>query len=579
MARPVGAVGRSAARDLWRRREDALACAGTVPGNEMTPQESIAQAATHVDDAIEYLTFERHDWSVEELYRAAFALLATGGAHMPLPPRGTLPEPGALAAAVTSSTSAAIRDFVEDLEALRRDRRHAENLAAIEALCFRASALVGEVAAETGVLDPGAVYGALAGAHVPAPDRAPGSPGLAGTGAAPPPPLEARADTVRQPTAGIPRRTALKLLGASGVGALAACSRAEPVTPPAASAPPTVAHARIRATTPLDAMQWPTSDPFLFCAYHVDAYPVGNDRMGPEASLAGRSLGRDFDPGAAWRMYHGDVVPGFPRHPHRGFETVTVVRTGMLDHADSMGATARYGGGDVQWLTAGGGIQHAEMFPLLRADADNPLELFQIWLNLPARNKMVPPHFTMLWSEAIPRVRVGDESGRSTEVMVAAGAFEGSRPPAPPPDSWASAEESDLAIWTLQMEPGATFALPAVRAGTERSLYVHRGAGIAVDETPVANMRRVELDGNGPVVLRALDAPAEILLLQARPIGEPVARRGPFVMNTQDEIAQAYSDYRANGFGGWPWQGDAPVHDRSRGRFALRPDGTLEEPT
>src|SRR5690606_10207890 len=103
-------------------------------------------------------------------------------------------------------------------------------------------------------------------------------------------------------------------------------------------------------------------------------------------------------------------VPGFPAHPHRGFETVTVVRRGLLDHADSLGAAARYGGGDVQWLTAGAGIQHAEMFPLLERHAPNPVELFQIWLNLPAADKLAPPHFAMLWAPTIPRITVLDRA-------------------------------------------------------------------------------------------------------------------------------------------------------------------------
>src|SRR6188472_2961566 len=143
---------------------------------------------------------------------------------------------------------------------------------------------------------------------------------------------------------------------------------------------------------------WPTRDPFLTCVHHVDHYPQGNDRLGPEASLAGRTLGQDFAGKDGWRMYHGSVVPGFPQHPHRGFETVTIVRRGLVDHSDSLGAAARYGGGDVQWLTAGGGIVHAEMFPLLKSEAPNPLELFQVWLNLPSTNKMVAPHFSMLWN-------------------------------------------------------------------------------------------------------------------------------------------------------------------------------------
>src|SRR5918998_36277 len=96
---------------------------------------------------------------------------------------------------------------------------------------------------------------------------------------------------------------------------------------------------------------WPALDPFLFCAYHNDAYPAGNEAMGPAASLAGRQLGNDFEGLGGWRMYHGETVPGFPAHPHRGFETVTLVRRGLVDHSDSLGATARFGAGDVQWVT------------------------------------------------------------------------------------------------------------------------------------------------------------------------------------------------------------------------------------
>ena len=157
---------------------------------------------------------------------------------------------------------------------------------------------------------------------------------------------------------------------------------------------------------------WPTLDPFLFCVHHDDAYPAGNGRFGPQASLAGHQRGQDFDNADGWRMYHGEAVPGFPAHPHRGFETVTVVRRGLIDHADSLGAAARYGAGDVQWLTAGSGIVHAEMFPLLRTDAPNPLELFQIWLNLPARSKFAAPHFTMFWSAQLPPHGAVDAAGR-----------------------------------------------------------------------------------------------------------------------------------------------------------------------
>ena len=110
-----------------------------------------------------------------------------------------------------------------------------------------------------------------------------------------------------------------------------------------------------------------------------------------------------------------DYIGGFPDHPHRGFETVTIVRRGLCDHSDSVGAAARYGEGDVQWLTAGGGILHSEMFPLVDPERPNPLELFQIWLNLPRARKMVTPHFSMLWSGTIPRQVLIDAAGRPTE--------------------------------------------------------------------------------------------------------------------------------------------------------------------
>jgi redox-sensitive bicupin YhaK (pirin superfamily) len=193
----------------------------------------------------------------------------------------------------------------------------------------------------------------------------------------------------------------------------------------------------VKGVQPLGAPPWPTPDPFLFLVHHDDAYPAGNDRLGPAASLSGRNIGSDFAGKDGWRMYHGDVVPGFPQHPHRGFETVTVVRKGLVDHSDSLGAAARYGNGDVQWLTAGRGIVHAEMFPLLDREGENPLELFQIWLNLPRADKFVDPHFSMLWSRDVPRVLVRDAAGKDSTVTVVAGRFGDAKPPAPPPSSWA----------------------------------------------------------------------------------------------------------------------------------------------
>ncbi len=229
-------------------------------------------------------------------------------------------------------------------------------------------------------------------------------------------------------------------------------------------------------TIPLG-FQWATVDPFLFCVHHLDRYPEANEHMGPNASLAARDIGMDFAGADGWRMYHGSTVPGFPQHPHRGFETVTFVRQGFIDHSDSLGATARFGRGDVQWLTAGEGIVHAEMFPLLDRDGPNPCELFQIWLNLPATDKMVPPYFTMFWDQDIPRLATTDDEGRATEVTVIAGALAGLDAPAPPPSSWASRPEADLGIWHIVAEPKARWSLPpAAGPDTVRTLYVFEGS-------------------------------------------------------------------------------------------------------
>ncbi|MFO0746768.1 MAG: pirin-like C-terminal cupin domain-containing protein [Myxococcota bacterium] len=323
--------------------------------------------------------------------------------------------------------------------------------------------------------------------------------------------------------------------------------------------------------------QWETLDPFLFCVHHDDHYPAGNAALGPAAPLDGRDLGRDFAGKDGWRMYHGRVVPGFPRHPHRGFETVTVVRQGLLDHSDSLGAGARYGGGDVQWLTAGSGILHAEMFPLLDQAAPNPLELFQIWLNLPRADKFATPHFTMLWRETIPEHV--DTTVGTTRVTVTAGRLGDAVPPAPPPASWAARAESDLAIWSIKMTAGARWTLPAARPGTNRVLYFFDGSGLRVAGTAVADQHGVVLQPDVAVTLEASGGAIEMLLLQGRPIGEPVVARGPFVMNTPEEIEQAWADYRRTRFGGWIWGSDDPVHGRDDGRFARRPDGSVERPT
>ncbi len=316
--------------------------------------------------------------------------------------------------------------------------------------------------------------------------------------------------------------------------------------------------------------QWPTIDPFLFCVHHLDNYPAGNRDAGPQSSLAGRNIGMDFEGKDGWRMYHGDTVPGFPAHPHRGFETVTYVRQGLIDHSDSLGAAARFGQGDTQWLTAGAGIVHAEMFPLLNNDAPNPVELFQIWVNLPRDRKMADPSFSMRWSDEQPILTDG------MTVRIVAGALGGQTAPDAPVDSWAADLENEFAIFELRGEPGTAVHLPAASPGVERMLYVFEGSG-SVQGEPLHNMTGNRL--NGTVSAQIIAGPDGIsaLVLQSRPIGEPVAQHGPFVMNTRAELQTAYEDYQRTQFGGWPWDRQDPVHGENQ-RFARHPDGTINTP-
>ncbi|MFP5322163.1 MAG: pirin family protein [Acidimicrobiia bacterium] len=333
----------------------------------------------------------------------------------------------------------------------------------------------------------------------------------------------------------------------------------------------------IQQTIRLGAPPWPTVDPFLFCVHHVDAYPAGNLHLGPDAELSGRAIGQDFSAKDGWNMYHGAVVPGFPSHPHRGFETVTYVRQGLVDHADSLGAAARYGKGDVQWMTAGKGIQHAEMFPLLDQDGPNPMELFQIWLNLPAEDKMVEPSYEMLWDSQIPRVPTDGEG----EITVIAGAIPGPSglvvPPSPAPDSWAAREDTDVALWHVRLGAGASATLPPARFDdTVRVLYVFDGDGVALGGRDHDVPTGIVVDSAQECDLRALGEGVDVLVMQGRPIGEPVAQYGPFVMNTREEIQQAFADYQRDQFGGWPWDRSDPVHGRDPQRFARHADGREE---
>lgn len=322
--------------------------------------------------------------------------------------------------------------------------------------------------------------------------------------------------------------------------------------------------------------QWETLDPFIFCVHHRDEFPKGNENMGPATSLTGRNIGQDFKVKDGWRMYHGQAIPGFPYHPHRGFETVTVVKEGLVDHTDSLGAAGRFGKGDVQWMTAGKGVQHSEMFPLIHQDKENPMELFQIWLNLPKAGKFVEPYFKMLWEDMIPLVKETDKHGRSIEVNVIAGSLFNTKAPDPTPDSWAANPDHELSILTIKLDAGSNWGLPKASPEVNRVLYFYRGNQLSIDGVNIPAYHSVQVKPDVDLEVQAGDEDCFILLLQGKPINEPVVQYGPFVMNTEAEIKQAFQDYQRTQFGGWPWPKHEQVHPRNKGRFALYADGKEE---
>jgi redox-sensitive bicupin YhaK (pirin superfamily) len=322
---------------------------------------------------------------------------------------------------------------------------------------------------------------------------------------------------------------------------------------------------------------WQTQDPFLFCAYHKDHYPPGKEYMGIDpAELSGRNIGSDFVLKDDFRMYHGKTIPGFPYHPHRGFETITINLEGVVDHSDSMGAAGRFMGGDVQWMTAGRGVLHSEMFPLINSESSNPLEMMQIWLNLPSYSKMVDPHFKMLWSEDIPIIQHTDQNNLSTTIRLVAGTLGSTTALDPTPDSWAADASHAVSIYTVKMEAKAHWVMPRTVAEANRTLYYYNEADLKIGDQKIQSNHLVQLAADQDISIYNGDLPSELLVLEGVPINEPVVQHGPFVMNTQEEIQQTMRDYGRTQFGGWPWPETEYVHARDKGRFALHGDGREE---
>lgn len=292
----------------------------------------------------------------------------------------------------------------------------------------------------------------------------------------------------------------------------------------------------ILRTQPLGPL-WPTMDPFLFCAHHDDAYPAGDGAQGvPAAALGGRALGSDFSRQDGFSMYHGERVPGFPVHPHRGFETVTIVYDGEVEHRDSTGAGGIIGAGDVQWMTAGGGIIHEEFHSSAYAASGGPFEMVQLWVNLPASQKMTPARYQAILDAQIPAVALPGGAGR---VRVIAGSFDGRQGPA----------HSFTPMNVLDMRLAAGHRLQLAQPEGWSTLVVVLAGTVQInDGTTLGAAEMASLSTQGTQLTLAAQEDAKLLLLAGEPIAEPVVGYGPFVMNSEQQIAQAIDDFNRGHF-------------------------------
>ncbi|MFJ2985341.1 MULTISPECIES: pirin family protein [unclassified Pseudomonas] len=228
---------------------------------------------------------------------------------------------------------------------------------------------------------------------------------------------------------------------------------------------------------------------------------------------------------------------GVGQHPHRGFETVTIVYQGELEHRDSTGAGGLIGPGDVQWMTAANGIIHEEFHSPAFARSGGMLEMVQLWVNLPARDKRAAAGYQTLLAADIPEVPLEGDAG---SLRVIAGSYQGHQGPA--------RTFTAMDVWDMRLKAGSTLQLP-VAAGHNAALVVLRGSVRVNGERDAGPSSLVLLQRAGEdVLIEALEG-ASVLWLSGEPIDEPIVGYGPFVMNSQAEIAESFDDFHAGRFG------------------------------
>ncbi|WP_027351296.1 pirin family protein [Halotalea alkalilenta] len=228
---------------------------------------------------------------------------------------------------------------------------------------------------------------------------------------------------------------------------------------------------------------------------------------------------------------------GVGQHPHRGFETVTIVYQGEVAHRDSTGAGGTIGPGDVQWMTAAGGILHEEFHSPAFTEQGGVLEMVQLWVNLPAREKMAAPGYQTLRNAEIPSVDLPDDGGK---VRVIAGRYKDASGPA--------RTRTPMDVWDLRLNPGANTRFEIAEGHTLALVVLH--GTVLVNGVEIArDGQLVQFDRAGRDIELEANNGATVLLLSGEPIDEPIVGRGPFVMNSSEEIVQAARDFTNGRFG------------------------------
>lgn len=255
------------------------------------------------------------------------------------------------------------------------------------------------------------------------------------------------------------------------------------------------------------------------------------------------NLGREISPFllldyAGPHLFEPAKTPrGVGPHPHRGFETVTIVYDGEVAHRDSTGMGGVIGPGDVQWMTAGGGILHQEYHSPSFTKTGGPFRMVQLWVNLPAKDKKTPAGYQSILSAEIPIVNLPDGAGK---VRVIAGEFAGARGPAK--------TFTPINVWDVRLDAGSSVALD-LPEGHNSALVVLKGHVTVGGSQPADEAEMVLLSRDGAGVAVEADGDAIVLVLSGEPIDEPIAGYGPFVMNSEAEIRQAIADFNSGRFG------------------------------